>query len=327
MVGAGGHATNAIYPSLRHSRLALQAVADLDKGRAERAARLFGALRTYGDHREMLVAEDLDAVGVVGPPAMHHEIGLEVLRAGKHLFIEKPPGRSLEQARELQAAARDAGVQCMVGFMKRFARAYRRTAEIIASPDFGTPRVLKLNYSHWRQPAGLREHAIFMSVHPLDLCRFFLGDVAGGSVYKRRVGDDHVVTLMLEHASGAVSQIALSAFEPRVQEHVEISGDNTLVQVWNLMEIRYLRSAPGFADALGTDETMAGLWYPELTIPIPENESFVLQGYAGELAAFARALEEGRPVPSSIDDGVEAMRLAEAVISAPEGMSTLVLPA
>jgi predicted dehydrogenase len=326
MIGAGGHATNAIYPSIRHSGMSLVAIADLDPALAERNAGWFGAQRTYGDFREMLDKEELDVVGVVGPPQMHHQIGLEVLRAARHLFMEKPPGRTLDDARELQAAAAENGVQCMVGFMKRFARSYARAKAISQTDEFGTPRLLRLNYSHWHYKP-LREHLLFMSTHPLDLARFFMGDVVGGTVFKREVDGNHVIAAMLEHAEGGVSQLSLSALEPRVQEHLELSGDSTLIEVTNLTELRYHPPAPGFAEAVGTDESMVRLWLPEFTIPFPETDSLVLQGYAGELQELRAAIEEGRPVSSSIDDGVEAMRLVEAIDAAPAGLSVLELPA
>lgn len=325
MIGAGGHATNAIYPSLRFSGMKLVAIADLSQELAERNAGWFGAERTYPDHTKLLEADDIEAVGVVGPPQMHLEIGLDVLRAGKHLFIEKPPGRTLADARLLQKTADDNGVMLMVGFMKRFAKAYRRVKEISATPEFGTPRLLRLNYSHWNY-TPLREHLIFMSTHPLDLCRFFMGDVVDGSVFKREVDGNYVIALLLEHAGGGASHVSLSALEPRVQESVELSGDSTLVKVTNQTELRYDHRAPGFKEAFNTNESMASVWTPDFTIPFQDSDSLFIQGYAGEMKHFGDAVRGEVPLESTIADGVEAMRLVEAVHDAPEGISPLRLP-
>jgi len=62
-------------------------------------------------------------------------------------------------------------------------------------------------------------------------------------------------------------------------------------------------------------------WSPEFAIPDRENDRLVLQGYAPEMIAFADAIREGRPVDPSIDDGIAAMRVIEAVVEAPEGLS------
>jgi len=227
MIGAGKHATNAIYPSLRHSRLDLVALADLDRERGESVAKRFGAKRVYTRHHDLLAREDVELVGVVGPPRMHVEVGLDVLASGRHLFIEKPPGETLEEARRLQDAARAAGKQLMVGFMKRFASAYQRAKLISTTDSFGSPSVLRLNYSHW-QYEHLRSHLLYMSTHALDLARFFLGEVAGGTVYKRAMGVGMIVSLMLEHVKGGLSQLTLSCLEPRRQESIDLSGDNTV---------------------------------------------------------------------------------------------------
>jgi Oxidoreductase family, NAD-binding Rossmann fold len=65
--------------------------------------------------------DSVEAVFVIGPPAKQFEIGLRALEAGKHLFVEKPPADTLEQSRALECAAQANGVQCQVGFQKRFA--------------------------------------------------------------------------------------------------------------------------------------------------------------------------------------------------------------
>lgn len=325
MIGAGGHASQSIYPALRFTDLELVAVADLDEDRARAIGSRFGSPKIYTDFEKMLEVEELDAVGVVGPPALHHQAGLAVLRSGRHLFTEKPPASDLAGARELQAAARDANRQVMVGFMKRHARNYARAKHLSEQPEFGEPTLLRLNYSHWRyQP--LRDHLIFMSVHPLDLARFFMGDVVGGSVFKREIDGDHVVALLLEHVDGKVSQVTLSAFEPRVQESLELAGRSALIRVENLIRLDYLPPAPAITDAFGHDESMVRSWYPEFTIPMADADSHVLQGYAGQLRQFAGAITSGEAVSPSIDDGVEAMRLAEAILAAPAGHSELVLP-
>jgi predicted dehydrogenase len=162
-----------------------------------------------------------------------------------------------------------------------------------------------------------------MSIHALDLARFFMGDVVGGTVFKRDIDGNFVFALLLEHADGGASHVTLSAHEPRVQESVELAGESALVQVVNLTELRYHRPMPEIADAFGTDETMTSAWFPEFTIPMQDADNHVLQGYAGELRHFATAIGAGEPVSPNIDDAVEAMRLVEALLAAPEGLSSL----
>jgi predicted dehydrogenase len=91
VIGAGRQCSDALMPAIPFlEEFDLVAVCDLNKGLAERNARRFGALAAHDDVAAMLRDEKPDAVMVVGPPQMHEEIGLQVLEAGCHLFIEKP---------------------------------------------------------------------------------------------------------------------------------------------------------------------------------------------------------------------------------------------
>lgn len=321
MIGAGNHARQSIYPALRFTDLELVAVADLDKGRARAVGGRFGSPRVYTDYQEMLKVEELDAVGVVGPPDLHHEAGLAVVESGRHLFVEKPPAPDLAGARELQARAAEQEVQVMVGFMKRHASAYIRARELSERPEFGRRTVLRLNYSHGHLP--VRDHLIYMTTHAVDLARFFMGDISRATAIKRNIDDNFAIALLAEHAGGGISQLTLSAHEPRVQESVELAGESALVQITNMTELRY---HPAAGAIVPPDETMTSVWFPEFTIPLEYADSHVLQGYAGELRNFAEGIATGSAVSPNIHDGVEAMRLVEALFEAPEGMSELHLP-
>ncbi|WP_329007453.1 Gfo/Idh/MocA family oxidoreductase [Micromonospora rifamycinica] len=320
LVGCGSHAWMAILPALRFAPIDLVAVCDTDPARAERVAEAYGASARYARHQDLLATEEVDVVAVVGPPGLHHSVGLDVLAAGRHLFVEKPPAMSYRAACELAAAAGDR--QVMVGFQKRYARAYQLARQAALGADFGRPSMLRLNYSHVRT-APLLDHLAFMSIHALDLARFFMGDVVAGTVHLSVRDGQHVIALTLEHSSGAASMLALSALEPRLQETLELAGDSTLLRVRDLTELTVERAAPLWADADGTTPAMMQSWRPDFTIPTDHNNSLVLQGYAGEMIELADAVLTGRPVGGNIDDAVQAMRLVEALRHAPPGFSRL----
>lgn len=320
LVGCGSHAWMAILPALRFAPIDLVAVCDVERERAERVARAYGAPACYSRHEDLLAGEEVDVVAVVGPPALHHSVGLDVLAAGRHLFVEKPPALTCRDACELADAAN--GRQVMVGFQKRYARAYQLAMQAATSSEFGRPSMLRLNYSHVRT-APLLEHLAFMSIHALDLARFFMGDVVAGTVHVSERDGQHVIALTLEHSAGSVSMLSLSALEPRLQETLELAGESTLLRVRDLVELTVERAAPNWADADGTTPAMMTSWRPDFTIPTDYNNSLVLQGYAGEMVELADAVLSGRPVEGNIDDAVQAMRLVDAVARAPLGFSTL----
>ncbi len=325
VIGCGMFATGTIWPCLRYAPIEVAYACARRPERAEQNRQRFGAERATTNVQEILDDDSVPAVFVIGPPAMHHEIGVQVLEAGKHLFIEKPAGETLAHALELQDAARRNGVQCQVGFQKRFALGYKMAREAATQPEFGGLRLCKVNYAHWRFP-DWRAHLITMSVHGLDLVRFFMGDAQEAYVVKRTMADGGstlVVTLIYE--SGGTAVVNLSASEPHVQEWVELTGSGQLISVRNFIDYRHWTSGGDVMTTFTKKDPGIAMWHPEFAIPYQQADSMWLQGYAGEIVDFAQAIIEGRPVAASIDDGVVSMRFVEAISSAPEGMSKLEL--
>ena len=93
-------------------RASFVAVADTEPGRREVARDLYGFEHVTDSWRELLERDDLDVVSVCGPNFVHREIGIAVAASGRHLWIEKPAGRSAEDTRAIAAAVRAAGVMC-----------------------------------------------------------------------------------------------------------------------------------------------------------------------------------------------------------------------
>ena len=84
------------------------------------------------DYRELLT--DVDAVSVVTPTLLHHAIARTCLAAGLHVLVEKPMTATVEEARDLVAAASDRGVTLQVGHIERFNAAFRATQGAIKEP-------------------------------------------------------------------------------------------------------------------------------------------------------------------------------------------------
>ena len=87
----------------------LTALCDLDPARLDEAARRHPGLRTVPDLAHLLSLGDVDAVVVATPPSLHHTMALDALRAGKHVWVEKPLALTAAGGRQLVDAARTAG--------------------------------------------------------------------------------------------------------------------------------------------------------------------------------------------------------------------------
>ena len=100
----------------------LVVAADLSESRRAHAERV-GFERTVGDWRAVLEDPAVDAVSVTVPNAMHREVAIAAAEAGKHIWVEKPVGRGVEDTEAVAEAVRRAGVLSAVGFCYRFAPA------------------------------------------------------------------------------------------------------------------------------------------------------------------------------------------------------------
>lgn len=96
------------------------ALAEVRRELGQSVAKRYGIPRVYGSHHELAENDDIEAVGVSGPYALQGVIAEDLLRAGKHVFMEKPMAVSVERAQSLLRAQAESGKRLMVGYMKRY---------------------------------------------------------------------------------------------------------------------------------------------------------------------------------------------------------------
>lgn len=120
-IGAGGMANSVHYPSLAEmEEVALVGICDLDEERLRATGDKFGIEARFRDYKEMIEKTAPDAVYIIMPP--HHLFDLVIHCLGQklHVFIEKPPGVTSEQTRNMALAAERNGCLTMVAFNRRF---------------------------------------------------------------------------------------------------------------------------------------------------------------------------------------------------------------
>ena len=106
MIGAGSMATAVHYPSLAEFEdVDIVAACYLDRGRLDETARKYGIEKRYADYREMVEQNHLDAAFIIMPPHQLFDVVIHCLKRGLNVFIEKPPGASLEQTRNMTLVA------------------------------------------------------------------------------------------------------------------------------------------------------------------------------------------------------------------------------
>ena len=317
-VGCGGQASGAWYPNFATiPELELIACCDLVAELAERNARFFGALRWYTDLEEMLRQEELDAVMVVGPPAMHYTCGRQVLEAGLPLMMEKPPALRPEEARELAELAEAKGLITQVGHNMRHAPGVRKFRELMQSAEFGRLLFLESRYfmpsPMWHEKAGYREgwsYMIFQTTHAVDLARFVGGEIL--SVFARlSVGSEgrFAVACTVDFAGGATGTITLTGCTPNWTCRLEAAGDaRAHLRLVDLHTLHFEPYGPesGYRPSPGLP---GHYWNPAV-----RDNAEQRGGYWGQMQAFGQALLKGKSDSPTLRDAYQAMRVCEAIL-------------
>lgn len=137
IVGAGIWGSNHALALTTHPRGTVACICDRDEGRARALAEKHGCAWTTS--LEALAASDVEAVTIATPDHLHREPALAMLRAGKHVMVEKPLATSVADALAMVEAAEGAGVKFMVDFHARWHPLFMGAKDYLERGDLGAP--------------------------------------------------------------------------------------------------------------------------------------------------------------------------------------------
>ena len=218
-VGAGGIANAHMNALQIVDDVQIVAIADVSRERAESMASRFLA-KAYGDYRDMLEEEKLDALYVCVPPFAHED--QEILAAGKgiHLFVEKPVAVSLDKARAVRDAIKANGIVSAVGYHWRYQSNTQRAKKLLDA----TPIGMVMGYwmggfpevGWWRRMEESGGQMVEQTTHIFDLARYLCGEVDEVyAAYANRASEkvpgfniNDVGTATLKFASGVVGTVS-----------------------------------------------------------------------------------------------------------------------
>jgi len=138
VIGCGTAAWIGHLPWIwEHPQAELTAVCDPKADRAAQAQAKFQVRTASTDYREVLARPDVDAVSICVPPGLHREISIAAAKQGKHILLEKPMARTLEESEEIAEEARKHGICLMLGHEKRFSLACEKIRQMIGEGRIG----------------------------------------------------------------------------------------------------------------------------------------------------------------------------------------------
>ena len=110
-------------------------------------------VKTYGDYRKLLGQKDIDAVIIGTPDHWHALIMMHAVEAGKHVYVEKPVGNSIEECRAMVAAQKRYNKIVQAGQWQRSGQHFRDAVDFIRTGQLGNIRTVKVwCYQGWCKP-------------------------------------------------------------------------------------------------------------------------------------------------------------------------------
>jgi myo-inositol 2-dehydrogenase (EC 1.1.1.18) len=310
LIGAGRIAHVHARSVSANPGASLSVVADVVLDAAQSLADTYGARATQ-DVDSVFADDQVDAVIICSPTALHADHIVAAARAGKPALCEKPLAMGSGSVAELRERLEGLDPVVMVGFNRRFDPSFRAIHDSVEQGEIGDLEQVTIIS---RDPAAppksyiTTSGGIFkdMTIHDFDTARYFLGDIVSVSAVGQHLdpdladtGDFDGAVVTLVNARGSVATITNSRHcASGYDQRLEAFGPRGALLAENVRPTTVRRSTAEATDAQD----------PYLDFFLARYE----QAYAHELNEFIAAIEEGRTPSPSIEDGAAALRLAEA---------------
>lgn len=312
--------------------------------------------------KDTFYEQDLDLVDICTPNIFHKEQALDALAHRTHLYVEKPLGLDLDQAREIAEAARLAGVLTHTAFTMRYYPSIKQAKSIIASGVLGEIYHFRACLFHnsymdpqrpisWRlQRASSGGGALAdLGVHMIDMTRYLMGEAAFVNCRTRTfisqrpesAGSSKLIPVDVD--DWALCTIGLKSGGQGIIEVTRLSGgmgDSTRMEVYGtqgsvVIDLNDPRQCEYY------DQKNKQYHSGELDFPTPEGEiegaSYwpsakmslgpFLNSHTASIYHFLQCIHEGKQSPINFDDAVKTQEILEAAYqSASRNSETIKLP-
>jgi predicted dehydrogenase len=315
IIGAGRAAQSLHVPALLRlgDRISVKAVADLDPERARAVCSRFGGARVCASVDDLIAAPGVEAVAILTPPDTHFRSAVRALRAGKHVFIEKPLAVSPEEAGVLVRTAREAGRSVAAGHNLRFHRLVRRAARVVRSGLLGRLVEIQMTWSSppyeesgWRRDFEQGGVVFDLGIHHVDLARVLTGSEFDEPSIRAIVnhGETHVSA---ELANGARFTAVWSS-QSRAAHAIRLIGTEGAAEfaMYSAVSWRLSKATRfGRGRELACD-TVSAVWNAGRGGDSTES-------YRLEWIDFARAVRDGARPECSAEEAAKAVAVCSAI--------------
>ncbi len=270
-------------------RFEFSGIFDVNPARSAEIAERY-KVNSFKSYQELL--DSSDAVICVVPTQFHYEVGKEALLKGKHLFLEKPMAKSLEEGEELLDIAERKGLVFQIGHVERFNPAFLAVEKYINKPLYAEVHRLAIF-----NPRGADVDVIMdLMIHDIDIILHLFKEMPdsiealGAPVVTDKID---IANSRLHFPSGAVANLTASRISFKKIRKARFIQLNSYIAI----------------DYLHKTVEMFRRFNDEILPYFPEVDSSI-EPINLELRSFLSALSEGTPPPVSGRDGLKALNVA-----------------
>jgi len=299
VVGVGVMGSNHARVLAGLPGIELAGVADPDRKQADFVARTLDctAVTDVGELLDLQV----DAITIAAPTHLHRDIALAAIERGVHVMVEKPIASTVEEGRELIAAARRAGLTLMVGHVERFNPAVEAIKEAIRNEDILSIAITRVGpFPPRMSNVGV---VIDLAVHDIDLIRWFTdSDIVevqpqlSSAVAER----EDIALLQFRTASGVLAHINTNWLTPFKARNVTVATRGKYVM----------------GDLLTRQVTECFGFQPDGSYSMRHLSVGHAEPLRAELLAFLRAVRSGATPAVTGEEAVASLEIAAQCLAA-----------
>ena len=321
VIGYGYWGPNLVRNFAETPGMTVASVADLDTKKLEIVQKRYPGVKTTTRFLDLLENKDIDAIAIATPVNSHFELAMAALKAGKHVWLEKPMTETSEQARMLVDEAEKRNLVLIVDHTFIYTGAVRRMGDMVKSGELGQI----LYYDSTRINLGLFQRDVSvisdLAVHDFSILDYLLGEQP---VAVSAVGTNHfpgtpenLAYITLFYDSGMIAHINVSWLAPVKLRQILIGGNKKMITYDDLEpseKIKVYDKGISFTDdpqkiyEMRVGYRTGDMWAPKLD----STEALRVEG-----EHFVDCIENGK---APMTDGYLGLRVVELIEAATRSM-------
>ena len=271
-----------------------------------------GVKVTTKNYKDILNDPDINAVLICSSTDTHSSISIEAIKAGKHVFCEKPIDHDVDKIKEVIAALESSKVKYQVGFNRRFDHNFEAVHNAVEAGKVGDPHIIKItsrdpeppNSDYVRVSGGM---FLDMTIHDFDMVRFLAGCDAE-EVYAEaavlvdpeigKAGDVDTAVITIKMTNGTIAVIDNSRKATYgYDQRVEVFGSKGMVTTGN---------DTGSSVLISTADGVTG------EKPLYFFLERYMESFVKEVGCFIKAIENDTETPLGVQDGLKPVLMGLA---------------